>query len=207
MDLADGLQDSQDLVRFGLPRLSHRGKHLGATVRRPPSRAISNSGLSPHNVELEITESVIMHDTKRTQEALRELKQLGLRIAMDDFGTGYSSLAYLKRFPIDTLKIDRSFVRDVITDESDAALTSAVIALGQRLGLEVVAEGVETDEQLRFMAEEGCKSIQGYFVQRPCAAEPFGSWLQGLQSGCWFSPNPASLTKPLAANRDLAKAV
>jgi diguanylate cyclase (GGDEF)-like protein len=133
--------------------------------------AIEETGVNPGSVELEITESNAMQNAENTIYTLRELKTLGVRIAMDDFGTGYSSLNYLKRFPIDTLKLDQSFVRDIRTDSSDAAIISAVISMAHSLHLAVVAEGVETEEQLAFLALQRCDIIQGFLFSEPLAAD------------------------------------
>jgi len=121
----------------------------------------------PTAIELEITESTIMHNAERAVTLLRELKEMGIRIAIDDFGTGYSSLAYLKRFPIHSLKIDRSFVADVPRDASNTAITEAIMAMAHSLGLNVIAEGVETLEQLQFLQSHGCEEMQGYYFSRP----------------------------------------
>jgi diguanylate cyclase (GGDEF)-like protein len=129
------------------------------------ARALHESGLPPDCLELEITESLLMRDTERTMATLAELKARGIRIALDDFGTGYSSLAYLKKFPLDSLKIDRSFVKDITRDADDASIAAAIIGLGRNLRLEVIAEGVETEEQLR--ALEGCHGVQGYLFGKP----------------------------------------
>ncbi len=140
------------------------------------SRALNESGLPPECLELEITESNAMQNAENTTYTLRELKTLGIRISMDDFGTGYSSLNYLKRFPIDTLKLDQSFVREVTTDPSDAAIVSAVITMAHSLNLTVVAEGVETEEQFAFLQKQRCDRIQGFLFSRPLSAdqlEPF----------------------------------
>jgi diguanylate cyclase (GGDEF)-like protein len=133
--------------------------------------ALHDTGLPPTSLQLEITESNAMQNADNTMYVLAELKALGVRIAMDDFGTGYSSLNYLKRFPIDTLKLDQSFVRDVVDDRSDAAIVSAVISLAHSLNLQVVAEGVETAAQLEFLRKERCDFIQGYFYSAPLSAE------------------------------------
>ncbi|HWS72419.1 MAG TPA: EAL domain-containing protein [Thermoanaerobaculia bacterium] len=133
--------------------------------------AIIETGVNAGSVELEITESNAMQNAENTIYSLRELKTLGVRIAMDDFGTGYSSLNYLKRFPIDTLKLDQSFVRDIRTDSSDAAIVSAVISMAHSLHLSVVAEGVETEEQLAFLALQQCDLIQGFLFSEPLAAD------------------------------------
>ncbi|MEQ8290517.1 MAG: EAL domain-containing protein [Gammaproteobacteria bacterium] len=129
--------------------------------------------LSPRYIELEITESALMEDVNKSNEILKELKKWGIQISIDDFGTGYSSLSYLKKFPIDTLKIDQSFVRDILEDKDDAAIVSAIIAMANSLRLNVIAEGVETGEQLNFLAAEGCNEVQGYFLGRPIPASEF----------------------------------
>lgn len=131
---------------------------------------LSDTGLEPKWLELELTESSIMQNDKLTRSTLWELHDMGVRLSIDDFGTGYSSLSYLKRFPIDTLKIDRSFVRDITTDPDDAAIATAIIAMAHNLKLEVVAEGVETAEQRQFLQDRGCDSIQGYLISRPVPA-------------------------------------
>jgi EAL domain-containing protein (putative c-di-GMP-specific phosphodiesterase class I) len=109
---------------------------------------------------------------------LRELKAMGIRISIDDFGTGYSSLSYLKRFPIDVLKIDQSFVRDIPRDEDDAAIASTIITMAHSLGLKVVAEGVETLDQLKFMRRHSCDTMQGYYLSRPLTPEQFADFLK-----------------------------
>lgn len=124
-------------------------------------------GIDPHYLELEITESYAMRNADYTMSILRELKEKGIRLSIDDFGTGYSSLSYLKQFPIDTLKIDRSFVKDLSTDPDDAAIASAIIVLAHNLRLEVVAEGVETLEQLAILRRQQCDRMQGYLFSRP----------------------------------------
>jgi diguanylate cyclase (GGDEF)-like protein/PAS domain S-box-containing protein len=135
------------------------------------AQVIGETGIEPRHLELEITESRIMRRAEQTMELLKHLRELGVRIAIDDFGTGYSSLSYLKRLPIDTLKIDRSFIRDLPGDVNDAAITRAVIALGHSLHLSVIAEGVETLEQRRLLESEGCELAQGYHYSRPVPAE------------------------------------
>ncbi|WP_162292598.1 GGDEF and EAL domain-containing protein [Hartmannibacter diazotrophicus] len=127
-------------------------------------------GLDPRRLEIEITESMIMQDLTRAVETMRELADLGVTIAIDDFGTGYSSLSALKSFPVSRLKIDRSFIAELPNDESDAAITSAVISMAQKLNLKVIAEGVETIAQAEFLREAGCHDIQGYLVSRPVQA-------------------------------------
>jgi diguanylate cyclase (GGDEF)-like protein len=128
---------------------------------------LAETGIPPGHLELEITEHLVVADTDRSQQVLAELKALGVRIALDDFGTGYSSLGYLTRFPIDTLKIDRSFVTGLGNDESSGAVAMAIIALGKSLGMEIVAEGVETPVQQAFLTEHGCHELQGFLFSRP----------------------------------------
>jgi EAL domain-containing protein (putative c-di-GMP-specific phosphodiesterase class I) len=154
-------------VAVNISALQFRQAGFADTVRA----ALARSGLPAVYLELEVTESVIMHDAERVTAALEELKQMGLELAIDDFGTGYSSLSYLKRFPIDKLKIDQSFVRDITTDRDDAAITSAIIALTRNLGLKTIAEGVETREQLEFLRTHGCNEVQGYLLSRPVEAD------------------------------------
>jgi len=133
--------------------------------------ALEESGLEPTALELEITESMVARDATQAAKWLSDLRSLGIRVMVDDFGTGYSSLAHLKRFPIDGLKIDRSFVQNLPTDRHDASITRAVIAMAHELGLEVVAEGVEVQEQLAFLREHGCDLAQGYLFGAPMPAD------------------------------------
>jgi diguanylate cyclase (GGDEF)-like protein len=143
--------------------------------------ALESSGLPAPLLELEITESGAMESAESAGRTLRELKSLGVRLSIDDFGTGYSSLSYLRGFPIDTLKIDRSFVRDVNADSDDAAIVATVIAMAHALKLRVVAEGVETREQLAFLAARGCDRIQGHLASPPVPAEDVPGLLAGFR--------------------------
>jgi EAL domain-containing protein (putative c-di-GMP-specific phosphodiesterase class I) len=129
--------------------------------------ALDACGIDPARLELEITESVMLEDAVGALEVMRTLKQLGIRIAMDDFGTGYSSLTYLKRLPVDTLKIDQSFVRDATHDPNDAEIIRAIVAMARSLQLKVIAEGVETPQQLEFLQGLDCHLYQGYLHSRP----------------------------------------
>ncbi|HEY3326753.1 MAG TPA: EAL domain-containing protein [Novimethylophilus sp.] len=143
------------------------------------SAALTRHGLSNDLLELEITESMVMNNIERVIEMLNDLARLGMQISLDDFGTGYSSLSYLKRFPIDKLKVDQSFVRGIPKDADDISITRAIIALGKSLGLKVIAEGVETQEQLDFLRAQGCDEIQGYLFSRPLPAQEFSRLLAG----------------------------
>jgi EAL domain-containing protein (putative c-di-GMP-specific phosphodiesterase class I) len=139
--------------------------------------AISEFALPPGVLELEITESVIMDNPERAIETMQRISAQGVGISVDDFGTGYSSLAYLKRLPIDRLKIDRSFVQDLGHDADDAAICASIIGLGHLMDLRVVAEGVETQEQLEWLRGRGCDELQGYLLGRP---QPFDTLLPTL---------------------------
>jgi EAL domain-containing protein (putative c-di-GMP-specific phosphodiesterase class I) len=131
------------------------------------AQTLEETKLEPEYLELEITESMAMQDIPLTVSVLQTLRSMGIQIAIDDFGTGYSSLSSLKHFPLDKLKIDQSFIRELVTDSYDAAIINALLALGQGLKLEVVAEGVETQEQLNFLREVKCDGVQGYLLSRP----------------------------------------
>ncbi|WP_404301424.1 EAL domain-containing protein [Alicycliphilus denitrificans] len=146
------------------------------------AQALAASGLPAGCLELELTESALAERPEEMRQVLQRLQALGVRIAVDDFGTGYSSLAHLKRFPIDVLKIDQGFMRDIPASADDMAIGATIIAMGHSLGLTVLAEGVETPEQLTFLRERGCDSYQGYLCSRPLPAEQFAQLLQTQQS-------------------------
>jgi diguanylate cyclase (GGDEF)-like protein/PAS domain S-box-containing protein len=141
------------------------------------THALDETGLEPDKLDLEITESNAMQNAEHSITTLKGLKKQGVRISMDDFGTGYSSLNYLKRFPIDRIKLDQSFVRDLPSDKDDAAIAMAVIAMGRSLELVVIAEGVETEEQLAFLKGHDCDQLQGFLLSKPLAAEAFDRFL------------------------------
>jgi diguanylate cyclase (GGDEF)-like protein/PAS domain S-box-containing protein len=141
------------------------------------ARALEETGADPAAFTFELTESMVMHDVESTQVSLRALKQLGIELSLDDFGTGYSSLSYLRRFPIDEVKIDRSFVNELHHNDDDAAIAAAVVAMAQSLGLRVVAEGVELDAQFAALEKLGCHEVQGYLLGRPLEADAFAALL------------------------------
>jgi len=144
--------------------------------------ALARSGLPPHLLELELTESIMLRDVENALDTVRQLKALGVRLAIDDFGTGYSSLSYLKRFAVDRLKIDQSFVRDIGTDPDDAAIVGAIIQMARSLRLGIIAEGVETPEQLTFLREAGCSEVQGYLFSQPLASAALETFLRAHAS-------------------------
>jgi EAL domain-containing protein (putative c-di-GMP-specific phosphodiesterase class I) len=167
----------------GLPAMRMAINTSAVELRSPDFvsdvRAIlTETGLEPRYLELELTETFLMQDSTSTADVLHALKDMGVYLALDDFGTGYSSLSYLKRFPIDTLKIDRSFVRDVTTDADDARIVSAMISMGESLQMQVVAEGVETREQLAFLKERNCPEGQGHLFGKPVVAWEFARLLR-----------------------------
>jgi EAL domain-containing protein (putative c-di-GMP-specific phosphodiesterase class I) len=140
---------------------------------------VTQAGLSPSVFELELTEGVLMQDAESGRRSLLALKEFGFALAVDDFGTGYCSLNYLKRFPLDTLKIDRSFVADISDDPDDAAIVRAIIALGHSLDMKIVAEGVTTQAQLEFLQAESCDAVQGYLMSPAVPAGAFRDlWLR-----------------------------
>jgi EAL domain-containing protein (putative c-di-GMP-specific phosphodiesterase class I) len=142
-------------------------------------------GVPPERIEVEITENLFIHDPSVVVSRLNDIAARGVRIAIDDFGTQYSSLGYLQKFPIHTLKIDKSFVWEIDRDASQHTIIKAIISIGQGLGLDLVAEGVETETQLRFLREQGCREVQGYLISKPMPARQFEAWL--CQDG--FTPN------------------
>ena len=139
---------------------------------------LENSGMKPELLELELTESMVMQNADRAGKVLADIKQMGVRLAIDDFGVGYSSLTHLKRFPIDTLKVDQSFIRGIPQDLEDKAITKAIIAMGKSLNLTVVAEGVETLEQETFLRDHACDETQGYYFSKPITNDQFAELLR-----------------------------
>jgi EAL domain-containing protein (putative c-di-GMP-specific phosphodiesterase class I) len=154
------------------------------------SRILRETGLEPGYLDLEITESLLMKDVENSIKILSALKTMGVRLSIDDFGTGYSSLNYLKRFPIDQLKIDKSFVSDLISNQDDNAIALAVIAMAHSMRLKVIAEGVENGAQLAFLQKNQCDEIQGYYLSRPAPPRQIKALLRGeLPSAALRDPN------------------
>ena len=140
---------------------------------------LENTRLDPQNLCLEITESQVMQDVDSTIEILDSLKKMNVKISVDDFGTGYSSLSYLNRFPVDILKVDRSFLKEIPSNSNNAAITAAIVALAQSMKLEVIAEGVETREQVDFLNTLKCDGMQGFYAARPEPADTVSTLLSG----------------------------
>lgn len=166
-------------INYGFVAVNLSGQHF-----RPDNnlievidKVLKESGIEPHHLELELTESIIMQNAEFTIGVLSKLQAMGVKVAIDDFGTGYSSLSYLKHFPVNTLKIDRCFIQDITTDRHDSTISLAIIDLAHSLSLQVIAEGVETAEQVEFLKENGCDQIQGYFFSPPLPDSEFEKML------------------------------
>jgi EAL domain-containing protein (putative c-di-GMP-specific phosphodiesterase class I) len=163
------------------------------------------AGLDPGYLELELTESAVMHDPESSIQVLRQLSGLGVRISVDDFGTGYSSLSYLRRLPLDKLKIDRSFIREVVASRDDAEIVRAIVSLAHSLHLKVIAEGVETDEQLTFLRGLGCDQYQGFHCSPPVPADEFEAMMRATPTPEVVLGNARSMTDTIVT-RALRKA-
>jgi EAL domain-containing protein (putative c-di-GMP-specific phosphodiesterase class I) len=161
-------------VAVNVSAVQFRQESFCALVRK----VLQETGLPPQYLELELTESVLMSNADVTLSVLQELKEMGMKLAIDDFGTGYSSLSYLRQFPVDKLKIDKSFIRDAVEGCGDAAITTAIISMSKSLRLKVIAEGVETEAQLFFLREHRCDEIQGYYFSKPLSADEATAKLQ-----------------------------
>jgi len=161
-------------VAVNLSARQFRKADLAETVHR----ILRESGIAPRMLELELTESMIMRDPQAAAAAMQQLKALGVKLALDDFGTGYSSLNYLRRFSVDCLKIDRSFISDAASDPSAASVATSIVAIAHSLGLRSVAEGAEKKEQLDFLRDCGCDSLQGFYFSRPVPAADFAVLLR-----------------------------
>lgn len=185
--LAQACRQARAWHAKGLPQLCMSVNVSAIDFRQPDfvegiERTLKQTGMEPAFLELEITEGVLMQNVDATMVALNQLKALGVRLAIDDFGTGYSSLSYLQRFPIDVLKIDQSFIRDLNRDSNDAALVSAIISLGKSLKLTIIAEGVETLEQLNFLKALQCEEGQGYYFSKAVEPDAFVQYLRSVQT-------------------------
>jgi EAL domain-containing protein (putative c-di-GMP-specific phosphodiesterase class I) len=166
-------RDGRPPLRLAVNISSRQFRGNGEDLVQTVERMLEESGLQAGNLELEVTENLLMEDITETVTQFQRLNAMGVNLSIDDFGTGYSALSYLKRFPFDLLKIDREFVRNIISDPEDAALTTAIITMAQSLGLKVIAEGIETEQQLAFLREKRCDLAQGYFFSKPVPAEAF----------------------------------
>jgi diguanylate cyclase (GGDEF)-like protein/PAS domain S-box-containing protein len=190
--LREACQQARAWQMAGLMPLSVAINISGVELRAPDFASgvrenLQQTGLEPSCLELELTETALIEDSRSVSDMLRDLKDIGVQLALDDFGTGYSSLTHLKRFPIDALKIDRTFVRDLATDEDAASIVSAMIGMGRNLHLQVVAEGVETRQQLEILQQRACPQAQGYYFSRPVPAEEFGQLLQRKATATTFA--------------------
>jgi diguanylate cyclase (GGDEF)-like protein len=166
-------------INYGFVAVNLSGQHFRPdnNLIELVSKVLQETGIDPEHLELELTESIIMQNAEFTIQVLSHLQALGVKIAIDDFGTGYSSLSYLKHFPVNTLKIDRCFIQDITTDRHDATISLAIIDLAHSLSLQVIAEGVETAEQIQFLKENNCDQVQGYFFSPPLPAPEFEKML------------------------------
>jgi EAL domain-containing protein (putative c-di-GMP-specific phosphodiesterase class I) len=166
-------------INYGFVAVNLSGQHFRPdnNLLEIISKILQESNTDPQHLELELTESIIMQNAEFTIGVLTQLQTMGVKVAIDDFGTGYSSLSYLKHFPVNTLKIDRCFIQDVTTDRHDATISLAIIDLAHSLSLQVIAEGVETAEQMQFLKEHGCDQMQGYFFSPPLPAPEFEKML------------------------------
>jgi len=161
-------------VAVNVSAVQFRQENFRAVLRK----VLQETGLPPRLLELELTESLLLSNADVTLSVLQELKEMGLKLAVDDFGTGYSSFSYLRKFAVDKLKIDKSFLRDVVADCGDAAITTAIISMARTLHLKVIAEGVEDEPQMDFLRDRGCDGIQGNYFSKPVSADEAASMLQ-----------------------------
>jgi EAL domain-containing protein (putative c-di-GMP-specific phosphodiesterase class I) len=161
-------------IAVNVSALQFASKDFLSSVRA----ALISTGMDPRNLELELTETVLTEDAQSDMHTLHALKAIGVQLAVDDFGVGYSSFSYLRKFPLDALKVDRSFINDISSNPDNAMILSALINIGTSLKHRVIAEGVETEEQLHFLQKEGCSEGQGYFFSRPIIAEQFAEFLE-----------------------------
>jgi len=185
--LSETCRQGQQWLQAGLPRLTLAVNVSPAQFRRFDMRkqvieVLNATGYPAHALELELTESALMENQEVVVQTLNDLRGLGIRLAIDDFGTGYSSLAYLKRFPLDVLKIDKKFIDDIPHSKDDKAIATAIIGIAHTLGFKVLAEGVETQQQLDFLRQQKCDHYQGYFCSPPLPADKFQQLLELQQN-------------------------
>lgn len=171
--LRAGLISERHVISVNISSYQFRGADLVFSV----GNVLADTDLPPHMLDLEITEGTLMEDTQLSQQILQTLKEMGVNLSIDDFGTGYSSLSYLKKFPINYLKIDQSFVRDLLNNEDDAVIATAIIGLSHNLHMKVIAEGVENHEILQFLAGRKCDIYQGYHFSKPVPTSAFSDIL------------------------------
>jgi EAL domain-containing protein (putative c-di-GMP-specific phosphodiesterase class I) len=181
--LREACTQNKALQDSGLPPMRVAVNLSARNFRQPDmaeivARILVETGLKPEYLTLELMESTLLQQTDSTLATMRQLQSLGTHIVIDDFGVGYSSLSYLKRLPIDGIKIDQSFVQDITTDPDDAAIVTAITTMAHSLGLKVVAEGVETQQQLEFLRAHDCDAMQGFYFSKPVPAELLGKLLQ-----------------------------
>ncbi len=176
-----GLPKLHVAVNFSVRQFRH--SQIAAMI----SEALDNAGLEARYLDVELTESILMEQAETSVGTLRDLHAAGMSLSIDDFGTGYSSLSYLRRFPINILKIDRSFVNDITTDPDDAAIVVMIIAMARTLGIRTIAEGVESVEQLNFLREQGCHAAQGYYIARPMPVADFEHWVRAYDRDKQFA--------------------
>ncbi|MDH5552067.1 MAG: EAL domain-containing protein [Nitrosomonas sp.] len=172
---------SKQVLKVAINISSRQCGDNGKSIVKTLTKIVADEQLEPGMLEVEITESLLMGGEAKTINALQEIRDIGIGISLDDFGTGYSSLSYLKHFPISTIKIDRSFIRDVNTDKKDAQLVHAILMMGKGLEIDVIGEGIEEPEHLAFLKQYGCKAGQGYYFSRPLPVHEFEAYL--LQQG------------------------
>ena len=193
--LREACRQNQAWRAAGLPAVRMAVNLSSVQFRQPDlevriARVLEESGLEPEALELELTESLLLKNAEVTIETLRTIKSMGIHLSIDDFGTGYSSLSYIKRFPVDALKIDQSFVREMTTSPESAAITTSIVLMGKSLGLTVVAEGVETRSQLEFLRALECDEAQGYLFCRPVPPKEAGDHLKSGPPN--HAPTPAT---------------
>ena len=194
--------DNRAWQSMGLPAIrvnvNLSSRQIKRSLTEAVGRVLQGSSLEARYLGLELTESVLVNHQKEATDTLHALRAMGLHLSVDDFGTGYSSFSYLKRFPLDTLKIDRCFVREITSHPDDAAITTAMIAMGHALGLKVVAEGVETDAQSLLLRRQGCDEMQGYLFGRPVPADRLAQFLAGSR------PTTRTIARRLRASESKA---